>query len=135
MADALAAYRNSLAIRERLTAADPSNTEWRRNLSIAYDKVGYILEDQASSAKPWWIIEIASQSWSVSLDPTKQSQWQNLSLSYHNTSATSSKFRASLRRLAGSISTRFPSHDSWLRPIEVHSQWQRNLSISYNKIR
>jgi hypothetical protein len=31
--EALKAYRDSLAIRERLAAADPGNTQWQRDLS------------------------------------------------------------------------------------------------------
>jgi tetratricopeptide (TPR) repeat protein len=41
--EALNAYRNDLAISERLAAADPSNTEWQRDLSISYEKVGDVL--------------------------------------------------------------------------------------------
>src|SRR5215831_5607918 len=37
---ALKAYRDSLSIRERLTAANHNNTEWQRDLSISYVKVG-----------------------------------------------------------------------------------------------
>ena len=36
--DALAAYRASLAIRERLAAADPSNAGWQRDLSVSHNK-------------------------------------------------------------------------------------------------
>ena len=44
--EALKAYRDSLAIRERLAAADRSNTEWQRDLSVSYDKVGDVLVAQ-----------------------------------------------------------------------------------------
>ena len=44
--EALKAYRDSLAIRERLAAADRSNTEWQRDLSISYEKVGDVLKAQ-----------------------------------------------------------------------------------------
>jgi hypothetical protein len=33
--EALKSYRDSLAIAERLAAADPSNTRWQRDLSIS----------------------------------------------------------------------------------------------------
>ena len=35
--EALEAYRDGLAIRERLAAADRSNTRWQRDLSVSYD--------------------------------------------------------------------------------------------------
>jgi tetratricopeptide (TPR) repeat protein len=40
---ALKAYRNGLAIRERLAAADRTNTLWRRDLSVSYGKIGEVL--------------------------------------------------------------------------------------------
>jgi tetratricopeptide (TPR) repeat protein len=43
--EALKAYRDGLAIRERL-AADRSNTVWQRNLSVSYNKVGEVLVKQ-----------------------------------------------------------------------------------------
>ena len=41
--EALAAYRRSLAIREKLAAADPGNTEWQRDLSVSHNKIGDVL--------------------------------------------------------------------------------------------
>jgi hypothetical protein len=38
--EALAAHKDSLAIRERLAKADPGNTEWQRDLSVSYEKIG-----------------------------------------------------------------------------------------------
>jgi hypothetical protein len=37
---ALSSYRDSLAIRDRLTKIDPSNTDWQFGLSISYGEVG-----------------------------------------------------------------------------------------------
>ena len=42
-AEAHAAYRRSLAIRETLAAADPGNTQWQRDLSISHIKIGDVL--------------------------------------------------------------------------------------------
>jgi tetratricopeptide (TPR) repeat protein len=44
--EALKAYRDGLAIRERLAAADRSNTLWQRDLSVSYNKVGDVLVAQ-----------------------------------------------------------------------------------------
>src|SRR5436190_1020597 len=44
--DALKAYSDGLAIRERLAAADRSNTGWQRDLSVSYNKVGDVLVAQ-----------------------------------------------------------------------------------------
>ena len=50
LAAALAAYRASLAIAERLAAADPSNAEWQRDLSVSHDKLGDVLVAQGQLA-------------------------------------------------------------------------------------
>ena len=42
--EALKAYRDSLAISERLAKADPGNAGWQRDLSVAYEKVGDVLK-------------------------------------------------------------------------------------------
>ena len=44
--EALKAYRDSLAIAERLAAADRSNTQWQRDLSVSYNNVGDVLVKQ-----------------------------------------------------------------------------------------
>ena len=46
--EALKAYRDSLAIGERLAKADPGNAGWQRDLSVAYEKVGDVLKDQGN---------------------------------------------------------------------------------------
>ena len=38
LAGALEAYRESLAVRRRLAAADPSNAGWQRDLTVSHDK-------------------------------------------------------------------------------------------------
>jgi hypothetical protein len=37
---ALASYRDSLAIADRLAKSDPGNAGWQRDLSVSYEKVG-----------------------------------------------------------------------------------------------
>jgi tetratricopeptide (TPR) repeat protein len=44
--EALKAYRDGLAIFERLAAADRSNTQWQRDLSVSYNNVGDVLVAQ-----------------------------------------------------------------------------------------
>jgi tetratricopeptide (TPR) repeat protein len=44
--EALKAYRDSLAIRERLAAADRGNTQWQRDLAVSYGKIGDVLRAQ-----------------------------------------------------------------------------------------
>ncbi|WP_167599098.1 tetratricopeptide repeat protein [Chlorobaculum sp. 24CR] len=43
---ALNAFREALAVRIRLAAADPSNATWQRDLSVSQEKIGDVLRDQ-----------------------------------------------------------------------------------------
>ena len=38
--EGLAAYRQSLALRETLVARDPANTQWRRDLALSHSRLG-----------------------------------------------------------------------------------------------
>jgi tetratricopeptide (TPR) repeat protein len=45
-AKALASYRHSLAIRDKLAKSDPNNAGWQRDLAIAHGRVGLALAQQ-----------------------------------------------------------------------------------------
>jgi hypothetical protein len=48
--DALTTYRQSLRICEALSAHDPVNAGWQRDLSVSYDKIGDVLVAQGDGA-------------------------------------------------------------------------------------
>ncbi|WP_420128795.1 KGGVGR-motif variant AAA ATPase [Longimicrobium sp.] len=50
VADALLAYRESLAVLRRLAEADPSNAQRQRDLSVSHNRVGDVLRDQGDLA-------------------------------------------------------------------------------------
>jgi tetratricopeptide (TPR) repeat protein len=50
LAAALASYRASLAIRERLAKADPGNAGWQRDLSVSFEKIGDVQQAQGDLA-------------------------------------------------------------------------------------
>src|SRR5262249_56008500 len=41
--EAVKSYRDSLAIRERVAASDPSNTQWQGGLALSYGGIGDVL--------------------------------------------------------------------------------------------
>lgn len=47
---ALSAYHASLAIRERLAAADPQNTGWQRDLATCYSRCAILCREQQDQA-------------------------------------------------------------------------------------
>jgi hypothetical protein len=55
LAGALKAYRESLAVRARLAAADPSNAGWQRDLSVSYWRMADMAEKTGTAdAREWW---------------------------------------------------------------------------------
>ena len=82
--EALKAYRDGLAIRERLAAADPGNTRWQRDLSVSYNKVGDVLMAQGKldEALKAYRDSLAICERLAAADPSN-TQWQrDLSVSY-----------------------------------------------------
>ena len=90
--EALKAYRDALAITERLAAADRSNTEWQSDLSISYNMVGNVLLEQGKleeALKDYRHLLAIAQRLSVA-DPSN-AQWQRaLSIAYKASSSSSS---------------------------------------------
>lgn len=55
LAGALGAYRESLAVSQRLAAADPSNAGWQRDLSVSYWRMAIMAEKAGTGdAAAWW---------------------------------------------------------------------------------
>ena len=55
LAGALASYRQSLAIAERLARQDPGNADWQRDLWVSYMKMATVVEQTGSGdARDWW---------------------------------------------------------------------------------
>ena len=50
LAGALKSYRDSVAIREKLSKQDPGNAGWQRELSVSYNNVGDVQRDQGDLA-------------------------------------------------------------------------------------
>jgi hypothetical protein len=40
LSSALSSYNKALKIEEQLGARDPANTDWQRDLSVSYNKIG-----------------------------------------------------------------------------------------------
>ncbi len=71
-------FEQSLAIAERLAKADPNNSEWQRDLSVSYNKVGGVLarQNQRQEALQYLQKSLAIRERLVKLDPTN-AQWKN----------------------------------------------------------
>ena len=84
-------YQASLAIRQTLSASDPTNTVWQRDLSISYEKIADILQvdgDLAGALQHYQLNFNTAETLSAS-DPTN-AEWQtDLAASYLNMASVS----------------------------------------------
>jgi tetratricopeptide (TPR) repeat protein len=78
LSGALAAYRESLAVRQRLAAADPSNAGWQRDLSFCLTQIADALEQGGERAEALGFAEksLEIDERLAALDPTNIT-WQN----------------------------------------------------------
>ncbi len=83
--EALKAYRDSLAIGERLAKADPGNAGWQRDLSVSYDKVGDVLVAQGNlpEALKAYRDSLAIRERLAKADPGNAGWQRDLSVSYN----------------------------------------------------
>jgi len=135
LAGAMKSYRDSLAIRERLAQSDPGNTDWQRDVSVAYSKVGEVQVAQGdlagamkSDRDSFAIIEGLAQS-----DPGNADWQRDLSLLYVRV--------GDVQKAQGDLAGALKSYRDGLAIRERLAQsdpgntdWQRDLSVSYERI-
>ena len=134
-AGALTAYRESLAIRERLAASDPSNASWQRDLSVSHTKVGDVLVAQGDGAGALTAYResLAIRERLAASDPSNASWQRDLSVSQDRIgdvlraqgdgAGALTAYRESL-----AIRERLVASDP------SNAEWQRDLSISRQRI-
>jgi len=132
---ALKAFRDSLAIRERLVATNSSNTQWQRDLSISYSKVGDVLVAQGT-------LDDALKAYRGALDIIERlvkadaanAGWQRmLSASYNkvgNVLMAQGKLTEALQAYRDSLAVieRLAGADP------TNAQWQQDLQYSIGRI-
>ena len=132
---ALAAFEASLAIRERLAARDPANTQWQRDLSVSHGKIGDVRVAQGDlpAALAAFDASLAIDERLAALDPAN-TQWQrDLSVSHNrigDVRVAQGDLPAALAAYEASLAI-----DERLAALDpANTEWQRDLSVSHNKI-
>jgi tetratricopeptide (TPR) repeat protein len=133
--EALAAFRESLAIFQRLTSIDPSNADWQRDHLGAHDRVGNILQargrlDEALAA---FREAFAISQRLASTDPSNANWQRDLAVAH---SRVGDIWQAQGRldealaafREALAISQRLASTDP------SNAGWQRELALAHNRL-
>ena len=84
LAEALASYKDSLAIRDRLAKADPNNAGWQLDLSVSYNNVGDVLVAQGNLAEALasYKDSLAIRDRLAKADPNNAGWQRDLSVSY-----------------------------------------------------
>src|ERR1700722_2189408 len=132
---ALEAYRASLAIRQRLTAQEPANQGWQRDLSVSQDSVAGVLRDQGdlAGALEAYRASLAIRQRLAAEDPANSRWRRDLSISQDNVphilrdqgelTGALEAYHASL-----AIRQRLAAQDL------ANAGWQRDLSISQDNV-
>ena len=132
---ALRAYMTAKASAEAALAGDPRNTQWQRDLSVSYDRIGDVqaaLGDSAAALKSFQA-GLAIAEGLAAGDP-RNTQWQrDLSVSYNkigNVQAAQGDSAAALKSFqAGlAIAERLAAGDP------RNTQWQRDVATSCWKL-
>ena len=132
---ALRAYQTAHDTANTSLAIEPTNTQWQRDLSVSYNKIGNIQAKQGDSAA-------ALKSYQAGLtirerlatgDP-RNTEWQrDLSVSYNKIGgiqATQGETAAALKSYQASLAIR----ERLAAGDPRNTEWQRDLSVSYNRI-
>jgi tetratricopeptide (TPR) repeat protein len=137
LAGALSAYRESLAIAQRLAGSDRSNAGWQRDLSVSHNKVGDVLRAQGDLAGA---LSAYRESLAIDLRLVAESDRSNAECQ-RDLSVSHNKVGDVLRAqgdLAGALSAYRESLAIDLRLVaesdKPNAGWQRDLSVSHESV-
>ena len=135
LSQALKAFDDSLAITKLLVATDRSNTQWQRDLSVAYSKVSDVLKAQGKldEALKLYRDRLAISERLAASDRTN-TQWQNdLSISYEEVGdvlVPQGKLDEALKAYGDSLAIR----ERLAAADGSNTLWQQNSGASYQRI-
>ena len=134
--EALTAYRDSLAIAERLARADPANAGWQRDLSVSFDRVGDVLvaQGKGDEALTAYRDSLAIRERLARADPANAGWQGDLAASHGKLGllhaalrdpATARQHFITGRAIVAGLVDRFPGMVLWRRYLE---QFDRDLA-------
>ena len=132
---ALANYQKSLAIREKLAAADPERPEWQRDVSVSLDRIADVLRDagDAKGALANYQKSLAIREKLAAADPERPEWQRDVSVSLVRI--------ADVLRDAGDAKGALANYQRSLAIFEKlaaadpeRPEWQRDVSVSLIRI-
>ena len=135
LAAALAAYRASLAIAERLAAADPSNAAWQRDLSVSHNRLGDVLvaQGQLDDALAAYRAGLAIAERLAAADPSNAAWQRDLSVS-HNRLGDVLVAQGQLEDALAAYRAGLAIAERLAAADPSNAAWQRDLSVSHDRI-
>jgi len=129
------ALQQSLAIAERLAAAEPDRADYQRDLSVSYSRIGNLYGSlgQGDRARDAYLQSLAIAERLVAAEPDRADYQRDLSVSYNNV--------GDLYRAMGKIDR---ARDAYSMALSIRKRlaaaepdradYQRDLSVSYNRL-
>jgi len=125
---ALKEYEAERDIFDRLAVADPSNTQWQRDLSVSYEKVGDVLvtHGQFAEALKVYRDSLALIERLVALDPSNTLWQRHISISYEKVGSVLAA-QGQLEDALTAFETSLALHVALVAKDRTNAQWQREL--------
>jgi tetratricopeptide (TPR) repeat protein len=135
LAAGLTSYQASLAIRDRLTKADPGNAGWQRDLSVSHNKIGdvQVAQGDLAAALTSYQASLAIADRLAKADPGNTGWQRDLSVSHNKIGDV----QVAQGDLAAGLTSYQASHDIFDRLAKANpgnAGWQRDLSVSHERI-
>jgi tetratricopeptide (TPR) repeat protein len=135
LAEALDAYRASLAIRKELVRANPDNNEWQGDLEAAYRAVGGILAPQGklSEALDNYRASVTIVERLISVDPQNTTWQSHLALASYRIGDIV-RDQGNLVEALDHFRTSVEIQQRLVLADPRNGSWQRNLSFFYSRV-
>jgi tetratricopeptide (TPR) repeat protein len=133
--EALAAFREALAIFQRLASTDPSNAGWQRDLAVAHAKVGDILQTQGRLDEALAAFREAFAIFQrlASLDPSN-ADWQRELGVTHDRVGDIVQAQGRLDEALATFREAFAISQRLASTEPSNANWQRDLAIAHSSL-
>ena len=135
LADAQREYEEAHRMTQRLAAGDPGNTDWQRDLTVAYIKLGDVAVGQGKlgEAAQGYRDSLAIRKTLAASDPGNTDRQRDLSVSYNRLGDVAVR-QGQLEDATQAYRDGLGIGKKLAAGDPSNTQWQRDLSISYDRL-
>lgn len=133
--EARESFQQALDISQKLSAKDPSRTEWQQNLAISYQQIGNVLAAEGNLTKAFAAYQESNQILQALVDRDKENAlWQrDLSLTLEKVGDVRSR-QGKLGEAFQTYRRAYEIRRSFSEKDPKDTQWRRDLAMSYAKL-